>query len=130
MHRKAGFPELAGCWGKDVVAGGDRHLSETGFEVVGPEERVNVDKEFEVGSVGSLGEPHRTIRPTLAKVKGPPVGRAGRPARGVVARGKEQVPRAEADSFVVGSNQLDDPVRRARATMKVVEINDVESRFF
>jgi len=58
------------------------------------------------------------------------VGRAGQPARRVVARGKEQVPRAEADSFVVGSNQLDDPVRRARATMQVVEINDVESRFF
>ena len=57
MHRKAGFPEPAGCWGKDVVTGGDRHLSEPGVEVVGPEERVNVDKEFEVGSVGSLGKP-------------------------------------------------------------------------
>ncbi|SVA44648.1 uncharacterized protein METZ01_LOCUS97502, partial [marine metagenome] len=130
VHRKAGFPEPAGCWGKDVVTGGDRHLGEPGVEVVGPEERVNVDKEFEVGSVGTLGKPHRTIRPTLAKVEGPPVGRAGRPARHVVARGEEQVPRAEADSFVVGSNQLDDPVRRVRATMQVVEINDVEPCFF
>ena len=45
-----------------------------------------------------------------------------------MTRREEKVSQAETDSLVVGADKFDDPVRRVRPAVQVVEIDQVEPR--